>query len=118
MHELSLAGSILSLVEQAAAREPFQRVDRLVLDCGALAGVEVAALRFALEAVAPGTLLDGAEIVIDETPGEAVCADCDRQVTIGSRLDPCPACGGATLRPTGGLTLTVRELIVHDTQEA
>jgi hydrogenase nickel incorporation protein HypA/HybF len=118
MHELSLAGSILSLVEQAAAREPFQRVNRLVLDCGALAGVEIAALRFALEAVAPGTLLDGAEIQIHEMPGEADCAACGQTVRIASRLDTCPACGGTELRPTGGLTLTVRELFVHDTQEA
>ncbi|MFY8087120.1 MAG: hydrogenase/urease maturation nickel metallochaperone HypA, partial [Rubrivivax sp.] len=40
MHEMSLAGGILRLVEEAAAREAFQRVSCLRLEAGALAGVE------------------------------------------------------------------------------
>jgi hydrogenase nickel incorporation protein HypA/HybF len=117
MHEMSLAGGILKLVDDAAARERFHRVKRLVLDCGALAGVEVRALRFALEAIAPGTRLEGAQIVIDETPGSAFCMGCGQRVAMSSRLDPCPACGSFKLQPTGGLDLRVRELIVHDEQE-
>ena len=50
MHELSLAAEILRLVQASAAREPFARVARLRLEAGALAGVEVRALRFALAA--------------------------------------------------------------------
>lgn len=66
MHEMSLAGGILQVVEDAAAREPFRRVSRLSLEAGALSGVEVGALRFAREAIAPGTLLEGAIIDIGE----------------------------------------------------
>jgi hydrogenase nickel incorporation protein HypA/HybF len=73
MHEMSLAGGILKVVDDAASREPFARVQRLTLAAGALAGVEVRALRFALEAMAPGTRLEGAEIVIHEPPGQAWC---------------------------------------------
>ncbi|RVT50107.1 hydrogenase maturation nickel metallochaperone HypA/HybF [Rubrivivax albus] len=117
MHEMSLAGGILKLVDDAAARDPFTRVKCLVLDCGALAGVEVHALRFALEAIAPGTRLDGAEIVVHEPPGQAFCMSCGQRVEIMSRVDPCPACGSFKLQPTGGLDLTVRELIVHEEAE-
>lgn len=117
MHEMSLAASILNLVDDAAARDPFTRVERLILDCGALAGVEVRALRFALEAIASGTRLEGAEIVIDEPPGQAFCMGCGQRVAIASRVDPCPACGSFKLQPTGGLALTVRELIVHQDVE-
>jgi hydrogenase nickel incorporation protein HypA/HybF len=114
MHELSLAAGILQLVEQAAARERFGRVECLQLEAGALAGVEVPALRFALDAIAPGTLLAGARIEIDEPPGRALCAGCGADVAVASRIDPCPACGGHRLRPTAGLGLRVRELIVRD----
>jgi hydrogenase nickel incorporation protein HypA/HybF len=114
MHELSLAGGILRVVEDAAAREPFRRVSRLTLEAGALAGVEVAALRFALEAIAPGTLLEGAAIEIEQPPGTAWCLRCAASVPIASRLDPCPQCGSAQVAPTGGTELKVRELIVHD----
>ena len=114
MHEMSLAGGILKLVDDAAAREPFARVQRLTLAAGALSGVEVRSLRFALEAVAPGTRLDGAEIVIDEPPGQAWCMACCATVSIGSRLDPCPQCGGHQLQATGGTELKVVDLMVID----
>ena len=114
MHEMSLAGGILRLVEDAALRERFTRVKRLELEAGALAGVEVQALRFALQAIAPGTLLEGAEIAIDEPPGTAWCMTCGETVEIASRVDPCPRCGRWQLAPTGGMELKVRELIVHD----
>jgi len=114
MHEMSLAAGILKLVEDAAQRERFKRVQRLGLEAGALAGVEVGALRFALDAIAPGTCLEGAEIVIDEPAGQAWCLPCGQSVAIDARTDPCPRCGSWQLQPTGGTELKLRELMVLD----
>ena len=114
MHELSLAGGIVKLVEDAAARDRFTRVSRLRLEAGALCGVEVRALRFALDAVAPGTCLEGAQIDIDEPPGTAWCLHCATSVEIASRTDACPRCGAHQIQPTGGTELRVRDLLVHD----
>lgn len=115
MHELSLAEGVLRLVQEAEARERFRKVARLHLEVGALAGVEVAALRFALQAIATGTCLDGAMIHIDEPPGRAWCARCAASVEITSRIEPCPLCGGYPVHPTGGSELRVRDLVVCDT---
>jgi len=114
VHELSLAGGIVKLVEDAAAREHFRRVSQLRLEAGALSGVEVRALRFALDAVAPGTCLEGAAITIDEPPGTAWCLPCGASVEIRSRTDPCPRCGSHQIQPTGGTELRVLDLLVHD----
>jgi len=114
MHEASLAGGILQLVEDAARREHFRRVGRLRLEAGQLAGIEVRALRFALEAIAPGTLLDGATVEIDEPPGQAWCMACAATVALARRGDACPRCGGWQLQPTGGTELRVVELMVAD----
>ena len=114
MHELSLAGGIVRLVEDAQARDHFKRVSHLRLEAGALAGVEVRALRFALDAVSPGTCLEGAQIDIDEPPGTAWCMRCAASVSIASRTDPCPSCGGHQIQPTGGTELRVLDLLVHD----
>jgi hydrogenase nickel incorporation protein HypA/HybF len=114
MHELSLAGGIVKLVEDAAARDHFTRVSQLRLEAGALAGVEVRSLRFALDAVRTGTCLEGATIEIEEPPGTAWCLRCATSVTIGSRTDPCPQCGGHQIQPTGGTELRVLDLLVHD----
>lgn len=114
MHELSLAGGIVKLVEDAAARDHFTRVSQLRLEAGALSGVEVRALRFALDAMVPGTCLEGAVIAIDEPPGTAWCLRCAATVEIASRTDPCPRCGGHQIQPTGGTELRVLDLLVHD----
>ncbi|MEX8520377.1 MAG: hydrogenase maturation nickel metallochaperone HypA [Leptothrix sp. (in: b-proteobacteria)] len=114
MHELSLAGGILRLVEDAAAREGFALVAQLRLEAGALSGVEVQALRFALDAIRHDTCLAEAEILIDAPPGSAWCPRCSASVPISSRADACPHCGGYQLQPTGGTELRVVDLLVHD----
>jgi len=116
MHEMSLAADILRLVEQSQSRERFARVTRLRLHAGALAGVELHALRFALESMAPGTVLDGAQLDIEEIPGRALCMGCGASVPIRSRTDACPSCGSVRLTPTGGMELQVHDLIVSDAQ--
>ena len=114
MHELSLAAGILQIVEAAAARDRFRRVAQLRLEAGALAGVEPQALRFALDAVAPGTCLEGATITIDQPLGSAWCPQCATSVPVAQRAEPCPQCGGHTLQATGGHALRVLDLVVFD----
>ena len=112
MHELSLAGGILSMLEQTRERDPFERVTHLRLEAGALSGVELSALRFALEAIAPGTCLENATIDIDEPAASAWCTPCRQSVDIRSHLDPCPLCGGFQRQVTSGTELRVMELQV------
>lgn len=52
MHELSLAGGILRVLEQTRERDPFERITQLRLEVGVLAGVEIESLRFALSSIA------------------------------------------------------------------
>ncbi len=113
MHEMSLAGGILRLVEQTCEREPFKRVTQLRLEAGALSGVEVASLRFALEAMSPGTLIEHAVIDIDEPAAAAWCMACGQSVTIQCRTDACPVCGGYQIQPTGGTELRLVDLLVE-----
>ena len=114
MHELSLAGGILRIVEDAAERDRFRRVQTLRIEAGALASVDVHALRFALEAIAKGTLLEGAELQIEQPPGQALCFGCGQHVSIAARTDACPCCGAYQLHPTAGTELRVLGLTVLD----
>lgn len=112
MHELSLAGGILQMVEQAREGDPFERVTHLRLEVGALSGVDADALRFALEAIAPDTCLAGAIIDIAEPAAHGRCLDCGAEVEIRSRLDACASCGGFQWQATNGTELRVIELLV------
>lgn len=112
MHEASLAGGVLQLVEDTARRENFTQLRELRLEAGQLSGVDLRALRFALDSLAPGTLLEGARIEIDEPPGQAWCMACSQTVAIAQRGDPCPLCDGYQLQPTGGMELRVVDMLV------
>lgn len=114
MHEASLAGGILKLVEDSARRENFRRVSLLRLEVGQLANVELRALQFALESIAPGTLLEGARLEFEEPPGQAWCLGCSQTVPLPERGTPCPHCGSYHLQPTGGTELRVIDMLVAD----
>lgn len=114
MHEASLAGGVLQLVEASALNEGFSRVRLLRLEVGALARVDSDALRFALESLAPGTVLEGAEVEIQTPAGTALCRGCGQGVTITRWGEACPACGGYALTVTTGTSLRVLDLLVHE----
>ena len=112
MHEMSLADGVLQVIEDSAKANGFTRVKTVWLEIGALAGVEVEAMRFCFDAVVKGTIADGCRLEIIETPGQAYCLACGNTVPIQQRYDPCPSCGGYQVQPTGGMELKVRELEV------
>ncbi len=114
MHEMSLAGGILRIAQQAAERERFSRVTVLRLEAGSLSGVEPRALRFALEAMSPGTCLDGARLEIETPDGSAWCLPCGQTVPLKARGDACPHCRGHQLQPTDGTELRVVDMLVND----
>ncbi len=113
MHELSLCMDLIRVIEDQARRQPFRRVRVVRLAVGALAGVEVEALRFGFAVAARGTLAEDAVLEIEQPPGQAACLDCGAVVEVRDREDPCPHCGGYFLRVRGGAELRVVELEVE-----
>ena len=113
MHELSLATTVLQIVESAAARESFSRVRSLHLSVPCLAGVEIEAFRFALESLAPNTVLACADIIIDEPASRAHCLDCNAPIEICAHEDPCPLCGGYRWHGDSDRGIRVVDLLVE-----
>jgi len=69
MHELSIAVSIVEVVEEEAARNNATRVQSVRLRLGALAGVAREALLFSYGIACEGTPLEGSRLLIDEAEG-------------------------------------------------
>ena len=114
MHEISIASGIVRIVEETAVREKFCRVAQVQLEIGSLAGIELQALRFALNAMMPGTCLEESEIMISEIHGLARCLDCMADVDVTSHLDACPICGSYTLHAVGGFDVRIADLVVFN----
>ncbi len=112
MHEMSLCEGVLQVLQQSAEKEGFRRVKTVWLEIGALAGIEVEALRFSFDVVMKGSLAEGALLEIIDLPGQAWCMPCAQQVTIGQRFDACPRCGSYQLQVTGGDEMRIKELEV------
>jgi hydrogenase nickel incorporation protein HypA/HybF len=93
MHELGIMASALDAVQLRAAREKAAGVARIVLRIGTLAGVDVDALRFAYEALAPGSVAEGAVLEIEQVPARAWCRRCDAEFGAGrGMIFQCPFC--------------------------
>lgn len=110
MHEMALAESVVEIVERRAAEVGAGRIVLVRLEIGALSHVEPQALRFAFEAVALGSIAEGAELKIARPPGRALCTDCGAAVRIDHLGAPCPQCGGFGLQVSGGDELRVRDM--------
>ena len=112
MHEMSLCEGMRTVIEEQIKGRNVARVTRVRVEIGRFAGVEKPALDFTFDVVMRGSVADGAELVMIDLPGRAMCYDCMCEVEINHRLDPCPDCGGGKLIPMGGDELRIKDLEV------
>jgi hydrogenase nickel incorporation protein HypA/HybF len=106
---MSLAMSVLRIVEDAARAYEGVRVTAVRLEIGALAAVEPEALRFCFDAVTRDSIAAGARLEIDQTPGSGWCLGCGQPVQIGTAGDACPRCGSYQVQTTAGTGMRVKD---------
>src|ERR1017187_10473924 len=94
MHEMTLAESVLQIVEDAARREGLRRVRAVRLEIGQLSSVEPEAMRFCFDAVARDSVAKGARLEIVTTAGAAWCNECSEPGALPELGAACPRCGG------------------------
>jgi len=115
MHELSFAQQILESVVREAEEYPGHKVIRIKMRAADALALEPASLRFCLEAIAVGTVAEGAAIEFEETSPEIECPRCGRGPA-ESRFDAiCPQCGAAAvIVASTDLVIEEIELNEHD----
>lgn len=113
MHEMSIAESVLQIIEESARAEGCARVKTVWLEIGQLACVEKEALRFCFDAVTQDSIAQDARLEIIETAGQGRCLECACNVAVTARYEPCPNCGSLQIQVTGGEEMRVKELEVE-----
>lgn len=113
MHELSLAESLIELIEQASRRERFLRVHRVHVELGQLSCVMPDALEMAFVAAAKGGCAEGAELVFAIVAGRGACRRCGAEAALSSRIELCPQCGAGPMRVVDGEQMRVTDLDVQ-----
>jgi hydrogenase nickel incorporation protein HypA/HybF len=92
MHELSLSYGLVESVLEALPEDAL-RVESLTLRLGELSGVDHSALEFSFPLAAAGTLVDGAQLLIEAVPVSIYCLTCQTVRTLPSvQSFRCPVC--------------------------
>lgn len=113
MHEMSLAESVLQIIEDSARAQNFRRVRTVVLEIGKLAAVEAEAMRFCFDTVMRGSIAEGAQLEIIETPGTGRCMACGVTVAMQEQYGLCPECGSPRLEIVAGNQMRIKDMEVE-----
>ncbi|MEW2490291.1 hydrogenase maturation nickel metallochaperone HypA [Streptomyces sp. NPDC048411] len=108
MHEMSIAMAVVDQVEEAARAGGAASVGSVRLQVGELAGVVPDALSFCFGLACAGTVLEGAELVVEPVAARARCEPCADEWAVG--MPPrlcCPACGEPTAELLSGRELQI-----------
>jgi len=92
VHELSIAHSLVTLVQQQLPAG-VTRVTAVDLRLGALSGVVRGALEFCYGIATEGTPLQGSALRIEELPVVVHCPECREDRTLDGLAFRCPVCG-------------------------
>lgn len=102
MHELSLTGSILEIIEDYAKKRHFEKVNSVKLSFGSLSCIDPGSLRFAFEVLSAETRAHGATLEFDILPVVIFCTSCEKETEVDSFAARCPLCGGTDVILTEG----------------
>jgi hydrogenase nickel incorporation protein HypA/HybF len=111
MHELSIALSIVEMVEQESARLDGRHVAAVHLRVGRLSGIVTRALEASYELACEDTILAGSRLVIEDVPVVTQCVVCDGRRSVRSIQDMCcEVCGTPATNIVEGRELLVTAL--------
>ena len=119
MHELSIAQHLVEIATEVARDAGAERVTRVGVKVGELSCVHREALEFCFDVVTKGTMLEGAELTIEEIPVEVYCPSCDRLSRLESiQCFRCTHCGQPTADIRRGRELELDCLEVDGGEES
>jgi hydrogenase nickel incorporation protein HypA/HybF len=115
MHELSIAMSIVEMAEEESERHGGVKVTAIHLKLGPLSGVVKTALENAFSLAREGTILERANLIVEQMPIVAHCPNCAADRTLPSMQSLiCPICETPVSEIIHGRELEVVALEIED----
>ena len=115
MHELSIVEALIDQVKEELSRAGQQgRVVRLELSIGRLSGVCAESVQFAFGLLAQGTIVESAEIVIQQPKAVCQCHACNARTEIDDLVVRCPKCDATDLAIEGGREMMLQSIEIED----
>jgi hydrogenase nickel incorporation protein HypA/HybF len=115
MHELSIAMSIIELVQEESDKRGGAQVSAVHLKLGPLSGVVKEALLGSFEMACEDTPLKGARLVVEDVPVLIFCRSCQANRPVSSvQLFCCAECGTPSAEVVQGKELEVVALEIEE----
>ncbi len=111
MHELSIAMSMVELVQNEVAKRGLTKVTEVEVVVGELSNVVPDALEFCWEVATQETAAAGSKLVIEHRPVTARCHACGREFKVEQYHFICPACGSGDTEQTAGNELYIDHIL-------
>ena len=107
MHEMGITQSVLDASFAGAEKAGATRITEIRISIGELTEVVDFALQFAFEALTPGTMAEGATLVITMVPARSHCLECDMEYDHDRFEMLCPTCGSLNVELLQGREMSI-----------
>ncbi|HEY42045.1 MAG TPA: hydrogenase maturation nickel metallochaperone HypA [Dehalococcoidia bacterium] len=114
MHEMSIAQSIVDIVEKEMASHGVEQLKAVNISVGKWAAVVPEQLAFCFSMLTADTNMAGATLSIREVPLGYTCSGCGAEFTAGEMSIVCPRCGDTHIDLTSGRELSIESIEVAD----
>lgn len=110
MHELSVAASIIDIVQRSVPPGLHGSVHRINVRLGAEAGVVSDSLLFYFDILKNDSGFENARLSIKDIPFTIFCSACNDTIPDDTGLLICPSCGGTSTRVVSGTEMQIVDI--------
>ena len=110
MHEASIALNILRITKDELIKNGGSNVETVKVEIGALSGVELESLQFALNACKDQDVFKSTNFLIEEIEAKAKCRVCGNEFEAGDFFEVCPKCSSFELDYLSGKELKIKSI--------
>jgi hydrogenase nickel incorporation protein HypA/HybF len=107
MHEMGITQGILATSFEVAENAGAERITEIRISVGELTEIMEFALQFAFESLTPGTMAEGATLVVTHLPAKSRCGECGHEYEHDRFTMLCPECDSMLVTLLQGRELTI-----------
>ena len=111
---MGIMTSILEASFDAAEKADAQRITEIRITVGELTEIQEFALDFAFMSMTPGTMAEGAKLVVTTVAPSSRCRECELQYDHDRFEMLCPSCGSFNVEPLTGRELRIDSIETDD----
>ncbi len=114
MHEIGVVRQVIRTVEDFAKENGIKKITGIVLDIGELSLVIPKYVDDIFKITVEGSILEGAELIMNTIPGMAECEECDEIFNVIEHEGYCPNCGSFEKEILSGKDFLIKEIHVPE----